>query len=167
MGDIFLLFDHLNPVFFLFGLGSFLITHLLYIFYFIKVNSGKSEKGKKYSWLHTLVLAYGVILLYLLWPALGNMKIPVVIYAICICSMVIFCFRIQNSIPEEVWKWLAIGAVLFVISDSILALNKFSNPIPLGPVMIMLTYGLAQFFITWGAVKLSQAACDAPAKLEG
>jgi uncharacterized membrane protein YhhN len=45
------------------------------------------------------------------------------------------------------------GALLFVISDSVLAVNKFYQPFAFAPVLIMITYGLAQLFITQGAIE--------------
>ena len=45
------------------------------------------------------------------------------------------------------------GALLFVISDSVLAVNKFHHSFEIADVVIMLTYGLAQLFIVEGAIK--------------
>ena len=49
------------------------------------------------------------------------------------------------------------GALLFVLSDSILAINKFYMPFDLAGTFIMLTYGFAQYLIVQGAVKYIQA----------
>ena len=48
------------------------------------------------------------------------------------------------------------GALLFVISDSVLAINKFYHPFEIAGIIIMLTYGLAQFFIAEGAIQYIQ-----------
>ena len=45
------------------------------------------------------------------------------------------------------------GAFLFVVSDSLLAINKFYQSFEMAGIIIMLTYGLAQLFIVHGAVK--------------
>jgi len=50
-------------------------------------------------------------------------------------------------------RWMMIGAILFVVSDSLLAFNKFYSSFDYADVMIMLTYGVAQLFITGGATK--------------
>jgi len=47
--------------------------------------------------------------------------------------------------------------VLFVISDSVLAINKFYQPFEAANVIIMLTYGLAQLFIVTGAIRYLQS----------
>jgi uncharacterized membrane protein YhhN len=52
---------------------------------------------------------------------------------------------------KEAGKWMMVGALLFVISDSVLAINKFYLPFDGAGVIIMLTYGLAQLFIVKGA----------------
>jgi uncharacterized membrane protein YhhN len=53
---------------------------------------------------------------------------------------------------------MVLGALLFVISDSLLAINKFYQDIPLAGVLIMLTYGLAQLFIMEGAISYIRSA---------
>jgi uncharacterized membrane protein YhhN len=45
------------------------------------------------------------------------------------------------------------GALLFVCSDSLLAINKFGQPFRFAGLLIMFTYCLAQFLIVWGVVK--------------
>jgi uncharacterized membrane protein YhhN len=49
------------------------------------------------------------------------------------------------------------GAILFVASDSLLAFNKFFSAFNYSGLIIMLTYGLAQLFITEGAVRYINA----------
>jgi uncharacterized membrane protein YhhN len=160
-GDIFLLFDAYNPLFFLLGLSSFLITHILYIIFFVK-SLGQKMKGKTtISGIDIIIGIYGMILMYLLWNGLGTMKVPVIIYATCICTMAITCMRCKSVMPERIWKWLALGAMLFVISDSILAINKFLSASAVAPPLVMLTYGLAQLFIAVGAASLFQVKPDA------
>ena len=45
------------------------------------------------------------------------------------------------------------GAMLFIISDSLLAINKFYYPFQMAGIFVMVTYGLAQYFITYGAIR--------------
>jgi len=49
--------------------------------------------------------------------------------------------------------WMMVGAILFVVSDSLLALNKFYVAINYAGIIVMLTYGLAQLFIVYGAAR--------------
>lgn len=152
-GDVFLLFEYVNPLYFLAGLGSFLATHIFYVLFFWKL-AGKAKGWWKQQFLIWIsVLIYGIVLVSALWPHLGAMKMPVAIYAACISIMVIFSLRMQPAMPKAVWVFFAIGAFLFFISDSILALNKFLQPIAWAAPLIMLTYGLAQYFIAKGTIR--------------
>jgi uncharacterized membrane protein YhhN len=53
------------------------------------------------------------------------------------------------------YRYFVIGALLFALSDSILAINKFHTSIHFAGVLIMLTYGLAQLFLVKGIVQNS------------
>jgi len=152
-GDIFLLFEYKNPSFFLFGLGSFLATHICYILLFKKLLKTYPGWWVKKGWLWMAVVGYAVILMVILWHSLGGMKIPVTVYALCISVMVILSLRLQPGMENMTWIYFSLGAFLFFISDSILALNKFLQPVELAGPAIMLTYGLAQYLITAGTVK--------------
>jgi uncharacterized membrane protein YhhN len=59
---------------------------------------------------------------------------------------------IRNKMPG---RWMMIGALLFVISDSILAINKFYQSFEMANILIMLSYGFAQFYIVKGAAYYS------------
>ena len=50
-------------------------------------------------------------------------------------------------------KLCVVGTFLFVISDSILAINRFVFPIPLGGVFVMLAYAIGQLLIMEGALR--------------
>jgi uncharacterized membrane protein YhhN len=50
-------------------------------------------------------------------------------------------------------RYFVAGAVLFVLSDSLLAINKFYQPLAFAGTLIMLTYCAAQYFIVMGFIK--------------
>ena len=149
-GDCFLMFDYIYPSFFIFGLLSFLLTHVLYIFYFLKLKESNPSIFKTNIWLLVLVLGYGFALLYLLFPHLGSLTLPVIVYAIIICSMLLAALHIYNSVSKTTACFFVTGATLFVVSDSLLAINKFMHPFNLASFLIMLTYCAAQYFIVKG-----------------
>ena len=135
------------------GLGSFLLAHVLYIITFLIIRR-QSRPPLRWSWI-IAVLAYLLILLYMLMPFLGELKIPVVTYAVVLCAMllsVVHAFRNPYSRPGVI---CVAGALLFVISDSVLAINKFHTGFPLAGIVIMLTYGFAQYMLVTGLVKHS------------
>jgi uncharacterized membrane protein YhhN len=94
----------------------------------------------------------------ILTPWLGSMKLPVRIYGVVICFMLMLAthmFYIKNKIAG--WKMFC-GALLFVLSDSVLAVNKFYSPFAEADIIIMLTYGIAQLLITQGAIEYIRLA---------
>ncbi len=92
-------------------------------------------------------------LFYVLYPNLKSFTIPVILYVIVISLMAIFALNRKNRVTPSSFKLIFLGAVLFVISDSFIALNKFLIQIPYNGVWVMLTYMLAQYLIAEGAKK--------------
>lgn len=135
-GDVFLLFDWG----FIAGLGSFLLAHICYIFCLKKLSISKA------LWSLPLIIIYLFTFLIFLFPHLGDMKIPVVLYALCISGMLYFSLKTKQIL-------LIIGAVFFVISDSVLAVNLFVNPSKILGFLVMFTYVLAQTFLAFGFLK--------------
>jgi len=153
LGDILLMFDDAAGLFFIGGLLSFLTTHVLYIRYFTATRSKTDSFFRKRPLLFLAVLAYTIELLYVLWSHLGPMKIPVIIYGIIISLMLAMALW-QYGKLSSLTAWLfIIGASFFVMSDSMLAIDKFKQHFALAPVMVMSTYILAQFLIVRGSLR--------------
>jgi uncharacterized membrane protein YhhN len=152
LGDIFLMFDKLDSIYFILGLSSFLTTHILYIFYFLRINSGNNSYLKKRPLMLLAIVAYTIELLYILWPRLDMMRIPVTVYAIVITTMLGAAAWQYGKIAVKPAMLFIGGAFLFVLSDSALALNKFHDPLPGGGVFVMLTYVAAQTLIVLGSI---------------
>lgn len=153
LGDIFLLFDRQNPKFFIFGLGAFLAAHFFYIWYFYRIG-GKNRVERKLKILPTaLVAIYVVALFVLLSPGLGGLRVPVAVYALALASMLIAGLHAFDFSKHDFAVLCVAGAFLFVVSDSLLAVNRFYHTFPAAAVLIMLTYGIAQFALTVGAMR--------------
>lgn len=157
LGDVFLLFEYKYALFFIFGLASFLTTHIFYIIYFLRIRSANASLLKKQPVLIALVLVYGVGLVWLLYPHLGDMKFPVIIYASVICTMLLCSLHVFLKINKKAAARFLLGASAFVISDSLLAINKFYQPFAFAGVLIMLTYCAAQFFIVTGYTQQTES----------
>ena len=153
LGDSFLLLEDKHPLFFIFGLVSFLITHILYIIYFLGIKLLGNSLLKTHPYLPLLIAGYGAGLVYFLYPWLGEMKVPVMLYAAIICSMLLCSIHIYKSVQPEVGLQFIAGAVLFVFSDSLLAINKFYQPFQFAAILIMLTYCGAQYWLVRGFIK--------------
>ena len=136
-------------MFFLLGLSSFLIAHLFYIIFFHKVRVQEQVKSK--ISLLAIVVIYYLGLIILLSPHLGSMAIPVRIYGIVISFMFMLALHMLFIQNKQAGKWMMLGALPFVLSDSVLAINKFYQPFEQAGIIIMLTYGFAQLFIVEGA----------------
>jgi uncharacterized membrane protein YhhN len=156
IGDIILLFADKGEQYFIFGLIAFLLSHVVYIVLFSKQQTTKNNDNKTVFWLGNLaILTYFIIMINTLFPKLGALKIPVLVYAIVITTMLFFAFKgsLKWVIPAN--NYILIGAIIFVTSDSILAFNKFYAPIEHASFYIMATYCLAQYLIVSGILKLN------------
>ena len=88
-GDVLLLFESRYPAAFIFGLAAFFITHICYIIFFLQHKPVPVSLLRKWPATILLVLAYGTALVWLLFPSLGELKVPVIVYAVTICSMLL------------------------------------------------------------------------------
>lgn len=150
-GDVLLMFDGINALFFIFGLSAFLLAHIFYImfFHFVRIR----EKIAGNGWFLLFLLIYYSILIKKLSPYLGELTIPVRVYGLVISIMLLMAMHMTSlRVKKAGWSMLA-GAALFVLSDSVLAINKFYQPFEAAGLVIMLTYGAAQFFIVKGAIE--------------
>ena len=150
-GDIFLLFEERGSNFFLFGLSAFLVAQVFYIVFFHNIRMREYIRGN--ALLLLLVIVYYSVLINVLSPYLGNMKLPVRIYGVVLSFMVMLAMHTMLGKNKKAALWMTMGAILFVVSDSLLAFNKFFSAFNNAGVVTMLTYGLAQLFITEGAIR--------------
>jgi uncharacterized membrane protein YhhN len=152
-GDVILMFQERDQLFFTIGLLCFLIGHVLFILSFRKARHAETDASllgtQKARFAFPIILT-GSGLLTTLYPFLGGLKIPVIFYSLVITLMVLNAsFRYGRTSKQSYWLVFG-GAFLFMTSDSILALNKFQAPIQNADLYIMSTYMLAQFFIVEG-----------------
>ncbi len=153
LGDVLLMFDGRSSGFFIAGLSSFLLAHVVYIAYFLGIRSDRTSYLKTRPVMLLVVVVYVIELLYILWPRLGGMRLPVTVYGIVIGTMLACALwqygRLEN---RTAWSFIS-GAMFFVISDSLLAINRFAHPTPAGGILVMATYCLAQFMLARGSVR--------------
>lgn len=150
-GDVLLMFESSNANFFIFGLVAFLLAHILYIVLFDQIRV--KEKFKQ-SLIPLLPIAvYYFLLISLLQPNLGEMQKPVRIYGLVISIMLSFAIDLWR-LRDKVTSFLIIfGALLFITSDSLLAINKFYKQFEYAGIAVMSTYSLAQLLITLGVTR--------------
>ncbi len=144
IGDVALLWPKEG---FLPGLIAFLLAHLAYIAGFCGVQRLGARRLPFVAY-----AAVAGIILALLWPGVpAALRVPVVLYVVCLASMAaqaaVLWLAARGKPDETRWRRAAIGGVLFVASDALLATNRFAGPLPLAPLWILSTYWLAQWCI--------------------
>lgn len=157
IGDIILMFVDKAEIYFILGLVSFLLSHILYIILFSR-QPKSAIKGNPLALYPgaILILGYFFGMVGLLFPKLGPLQIPVMVYAAVITTMLFVAYKGSLTWEKPAAYFILAGAIFFVLSDSILAINKFYQPLAQSVFWIMSTYILAQFFIVSGILRLNQ-----------
>jgi uncharacterized membrane protein YhhN len=137
-GDVFLMLPSDR---FVAGLVSFLIAHLFYIAAFT------SGTGFGFSWRLLPCVIYGIVIFSILSPSLGKMKLPVLVYMMVILVMAWQAWERWSQIGQSATLLAFLGAVLFLISDSALAINRFRGRYESAQALILSTYFAAQWLI--------------------
>ncbi len=153
LGDNLLLFN-----FFIGGLAAFLVTHLLLIISYrqSRFASVAFEGTQKVRLAFPIVLAASGLVV-VLYPGLGELKIPVMVYALVLALMVLqSIFRLGRTSTKSFWMVFS-GAIFFMFSDSVLAINKFYQPMVNAGVWIMVTYITAVYLIVHGVIAHSES----------
>ncbi len=153
LGDTLLMFTGKSSggSFFLMGLGAFLLAHGCYI-----AGVWGEMRGRR-GFLHQKpvlllpALAYLVALLAWLWPDVPpGMRPPVAAYAAVLVTMAMSVLNWRNRLARPIFVMLAAGALLFVLSDSLLAINKFGHSFEWSRVAVMATYIVGQWLMARG-----------------
>ena len=128
-------------------MSSFAVAHVFYIIYFIRRFIRKEYRmtAKFKGYLFILAICTGMLLVSVLVkvvPAVsaGVLRTGVCIYAVLICTMLYTALMQRSSL-------YALGAIIFVVSDFILAWNKFIEPVPYRNLLVLGTYFAAQWLI--------------------
>ena len=127
------------------------VMYIIICFYLIRFKQIK----QLYLIFCTLVfIAYGSVLLWLLLPHLDEMTIPVLIYASALTLTGIASALTKDQLPRKVFYCLLTGTLLYIITDSLDAINNFRASFPYAAFWIALTYLSAQMMITIAVKKI-------------
>lgn len=137
-GDVFLMLPSDR---FLAGLVAFLIAHLFYIAAFL------SEISALTWWPLVPLVIYGIVIYTIVASSLGKLKLPVLIYVVVILIMAWLAWERWSQTGQSGALLAFAGAVLFVISDTILAINRFRGAFKLSRALNLTTYFAAQWLI--------------------
>jgi uncharacterized membrane protein YhhN len=130
--------------YFVAGLGLFLIAHIFFIITFSR--DFKLQKSRVP--IIVLFIVYSLMMAFIMTPSLKEMAMPVYVYITAITLMGIFA-----SLRSARNDFTLYGAIAFIVSDSMLAINKFMMPVPAADYIIMVTYYLSLFLIVYGFLK--------------
>lgn len=156
LGDTILLFEQLDPLYFVMGLASFLLAHLFYIFAYRQHRNKEVTTAlqgvQRTRFAFPIILAVSGLIV-ILYPRLGAFRIPVIVYSFVIVIMVLSALFRYGRTSSQSFRLVFGGALLFMISDALLAINKFLQPLPYAAFLIMITYVIAQLMIIKGLLE--------------
>jgi uncharacterized membrane protein YhhN len=162
-GDILLMLAHgsSGEVFFLLGLGAFLFCHIFYTGGFLMAVRGQNAFLRRHSGWTIPFIVYSAALLAWLWPGIPTgLHGPVSVYAIAISVMALSVMNLYKTVAKKAFYLLLAGALLFILSDSLIAIARFGHPFAADRVAIMSTYILGQLLLVSGARKLTVSKPD-------
>jgi uncharacterized membrane protein YhhN len=148
IGDVLL---DLDPGLFVIGLGAFLTAHVLYTVIFFRNRARPVALSGARIALLVLVLGYAALFARWLIPGLGALAAPVALYICAITAMVLTA--ILARFPSHL---VVLGAFLFLVSDSVLAVDRFKTAVPMRGFLVWTTYYLAQYSIARGVLGASK-----------
>jgi uncharacterized membrane protein YhhN len=150
LGDLIL--TRSGELFFLFGMLAFIGTHICNSIFFYRLQKNTVQRGKG-RWLAVLLLAIvSAIVFFVLQPHLGSFQWPILLYMCIISCMAVLATGTLDisSVKKTAANCFVPGAFLFVLSDALLAMNKFLWHQSFADVFVMLTYGAAQYCLVKG-----------------
>jgi len=155
IGDIALMIDERYPILFVVGLGAFLIAHLGYAAAFVKSvkdSSSNLNAGKAILMALPFIAITGSFFYYMKDGLPADLFVPVLAYTVVISVMGITAAIRHKHVDSKSYNWILIGAILFILSDMVIAINKFVIDFEYDAILNMALYLTGQFMITVGAV---------------
>ena len=159
LGDVLLLLEDgkTNTSYFVPGLTAFLCAHLFYIGAFRELRAGMPLRFES-IWLPPLI--YLMTMWYFLLPVLPSaLVLPVILYSAILMFMLITVLSLHRYLSARAFRILLAGALLFVISDSLLAAFRFgllSPQLPYDQLSVPGTYFAAQGLLVLGLVQVGR-----------
>ena len=144
-GDVFLDLDRTRYL--PHGLGCFLVTQVAFTIAFLPWARFTPSRVP----LVLALVAGEATLLAFAWPNLGAMRVAVIVYLAALLAMTVTALMVRES------RWLGIGALLFLVSDSLIGINRFIAPFPASTAIIVSIYVASIVLIARGVFGLPPA----------
>jgi uncharacterized membrane protein YhhN len=139
-GDVFLM---LPGNYFLFGLASFLLAHLAYLFAFTR-----RARLFAIAWPMLACALSAALAVAALWSKLPRgLVLPVVVYAAVLAAMAAQALVVWRRRRDHPTLLAAVGGLFFMASDSMLSIESFVTPFAVAPLAVLTTYWIAQSLI--------------------
>lgn len=150
LGD--LLLTRSGELFFLLGMLAFIGTHICNSWFFYRLQKGYTGKPRNLALAIIVLLAISGQIFYYLNEQLGTFRVPILVYMVIICTMAVLATQtlVNPAVQKIAITCFIPGAALFVLSDGLLAINKFALHNRWADIGVMLTYGLAQYCLVQG-----------------
>jgi len=154
-GDVMLELDDNNKGYFIAGLAAFLLAHLSYICAF---TSEAVQYTSVLAFIFIIIGIYYAAMMSVLLPAVEtDLVLPIIVYGLVISTMLLFGAARYTSTSHSYTHGSKlsslIGSLIFILSDTILALDKFAFRLTSAKTIIMVTYYIGQTFIAISTCK--------------
>jgi len=148
-----LLLTREGEMFFILGIAAFLMAQISYSVVFVRCTGRVLQVPliKRRPMVILAFMLFGAWVFLSLRPKLGALELPVLVYCVAILVMGLTAANRQGEVSARSYALVLAGSLLFITSDTILAFNKFDDPIPWADELwVMLTYCAAQLLIVRG-----------------
>jgi uncharacterized membrane protein YhhN len=139
--------DVLLELVFVAGMGAFAVGHVFYVLAFLEWGRILGPNKRDFP-ITVLVVIVSLGLLGWLLPGMGDLLIPALIYQAIITTMVATAFVVKAPMLAR------LGAVIFMISDTLIAAEKFAG-VDVFPGAVWITYAGAQIMMAWGMSRVA------------
>lgn len=159
IGDVQLIYSGESDSLFVGGLAAFLVAHIMYIIQFSRTRN--KDVGFLAPFL--VLLVYAISMFWYLSDSLHDMAIPVAVYIVVFLAMILFAYLRDDSMTDNSYIYILSGALLFMLSDSIVGITRFKSDIPFSGPLVMGIYGTGQLLMVLGILKSAiSTAQEAP-----
>ena len=153
IGDVMLMFTHKSFMLFFAGLSAFLFAHIIYVITYTRATY-RNKLSIRFSVVPILLLGYFIVMSWLILPYVASIiQVPLAVYGFILLMMASAAWYRNGETNILSFQWVFVGALMFIVSDSLLAINRFSQTLPFANQAVMITYIAAQWLIVSGLLK--------------
>jgi hypothetical protein len=149
IGDI-LIINHVNIVFLGLSLFFFSIGKVCFC---LKFSHKKDFNVLRLVPFSIIMFAYAVFLISVVLNGLKEFLVPVLVSFFLSLLLFQFAYLRKGVFNKKSYRYVFLGVMIYILSESIMAVKTFRQDLPFEDFSIMMLYGIAMYFIVLGAVK--------------